>query len=152
MTALETKITSRAQEFRRKLEAGVVVADGAMGTMLYAKGVFINRCFDELNLSAPQMVKEVHQEYVKAGAELLESNTFGGNRVRLGAFGAAEKLKAINEAGVRLAREAAGERTFVAGAIGPLGVPIEPLGPISFAEARDIFREQAEALGAPASI
>jgi homocysteine S-methyltransferase len=146
MTAFETNIISRAEEFRHKLEAGVIVADGAMGTMLYSKGVFINRCFDELNLSAAQMVREVHQEYVKAGAELLETNTFGGNRVRLGAFGVAEKLKSVNEAGVRLAREAAGERAFVAGAIGPLGVAIEPLGAISFAEARDIFREQAEAL------
>ncbi len=146
MTALELSIESRAQEFRRQLEAGVVVADGAMGTMLYGKGIFINRCFDELNLSAPQLVKEVHQEYVKAGAEVLEANTFGGNRVRLAAFGFAEKLKAINEAGVRLAREAAGDKAFVAGAIGPLGAPIEPIGAISFAEARDIFREQAQAL------
>lgn len=117
-----------------------------MGTMLYGRGVFINRCFDELNLSAPQLVKEVHQEYVKAGAEILESNTFGANRLRLAAFGFAEKLRAINEAGVRLAREAAGERAFVAGAIGPLGAPIEPLGSLSFAEARSIFQEQAEAL------
>jgi len=117
-----------------------------MGTMLYAKGIFINRCFDELNLSSPQLVKEIHQEYVRAGAEVLETNTFGGNRVRLAAYGFAEKLKAINEAGVRLAREAAGERAFVAGAIGPLGTRIEPLGPMSFAEARAIFREQAEAL------
>jgi homocysteine S-methyltransferase len=146
MTVLEPNIVSRALEFRRKLESGVVVADGAMGTMLYAKGVFINRCFDELNLSAPQLVKEVHQEYVKAGAEVLEANTFGGNRVRLGAFGFVEKLKAINEAGVRLAREAAGEKAFVAGSIGPLGAAIEPLGPISFAEARDIFHEQARVL------
>ena len=88
-----------------------------MGTMLYGKGIFINRCFDELNLSAPQLVKEIHQEYVKAGAEVLETNTFGATRIRLGAFGFAEKLRAINEAGVRLAREAAGEKAFVAGAI-----------------------------------
>lgn len=114
--------------------------------MLYAKGIFINRCFDELNLSAPQLVREIHQEYVRAGAEVVETNTFGGNRVRLGAFGLAEKLRAINEAGVRLAREAAGERSFVAGAMGPLGTQIEPLGPLSFAEARAIFREQADAL------
>src|SRR3954452_22964809 len=100
MTALETNTLARTLEFRRKLESGVVVADGAMGTMLYGKGVFINRCFDELNLSAPQLVKEVHQDYVKAGAEVLEANTFGGNRVRLRAFGFAEKLKAINQAGV----------------------------------------------------
>src|SRR6185312_3692720 len=99
-----------------------------------------------LNLSAPQLVREIHQEYVKAGAELLEANTFGGNRLRLAAFGFAEKRKAINEAGVRLAREAAGGRAFVAGSIGPLGSPIEPLGPVSYAETRAIFREQADAL------
>ena len=106
MTAADTPTQSRATEFRNKLESKIVVADGAMGTMLYAKGIFINRCFDELNLSAPQMVKEIHQEYVKAGAEIIESNTFGGNRVRLTAFGFVEKLAAINQAGVRLAREA----------------------------------------------
>jgi methionine synthase I (cobalamin-dependent)/5,10-methylenetetrahydrofolate reductase len=146
MTTAEPTTISRAAEFRRKLDSSVIVADGAMGTMLYAKGVFINRCFDELNLSSPQLVKEIHQEYVKAGAELLEANTFGGNRLRLAAFGFAEKLKAINEAGVRLAREAAGGRAFVAGSIGPLGAPIEPLGPVSYAETRAIFREQADAL------
>ncbi|MBV8571694.1 MAG: homocysteine S-methyltransferase family protein, partial [Acidobacteriaceae bacterium] len=146
MTAAEPTIQTRSAEFRKKLQAKIIVADGAMGTMLYAKGIFINRCFDELNLSAPQLVKEIHQEYVRAGAEIIETNTFGGNRVRLGAYGFAEKLHAINEAGVRLAREAAGERAFVAGAIGPLGTQIEPLGPMSFAEARDTFREQAESL------
>jgi homocysteine S-methyltransferase len=92
------------------------------------------------------MVRQIHQEYVKAGAEILETNTFGANRMRLAAFGFAEKLRAINEAGVRLAREAAREQAFVAGAIGPLGAHIEPLGPTSFAEARAIFREQAEVL------
>ncbi len=146
MTSTAPLIQSRAAEFRKKFQSKIVIADGAMGTMLYGRGVFINRCFDELNLSAPQLVKEVHQEYVKAGAEILESNTFGANRLRLTAFGFAEKLRAINEAGVRLAREAAGERAFVAGAIGPLGAPIEPLGSLSFAEARSIFQEQAEAL------
>src|SRR5512140_3626055 len=94
---------SRAQEFREQLQSRVMVADGAMGTVLYSKGVFINRCFDELNLSAPAMVRETHQEYVKAGAEILETNTFGANRPRLAAFGLAEKLRAINLAGVRLA-------------------------------------------------
>jgi methionine synthase / methylenetetrahydrofolate reductase(NADPH) len=146
MTIAEPATQSRALEFRKKLESKILIADGAMGTVLYAKGVFINRCFDELNLSAPQMVKQVHQEYVKAGAEIVETNTFGANRIRLTAFGFAEKLKAINEAGVRLAREAAGERAFVAGAIGPLGAQIEPIGPLSFGEARQIFKEQAEAL------
>ena len=137
---------SRAREVRDVLARRVLVADGAMGTMLYARGVFINRCFDELNLVQPDLVREVHREYVKAGAEILETNTFGANRQRLAAFGLAEKLAAINQAGVRLAREAAGASAFVAGAIGPLGVQIEPLGPMSFAEARSIFREQAAAL------
>src|ERR1035441_9004333 len=137
---------SRAKEFRARLGSHVLVADGAMGTVLYSKGIFINRCFDELNLSSPSLIKETHQEYVKAGAEIIETNTFGANRTRLASFGFAEKLKAINQAGVRLAREAAGDVAFVAGAMGPLGVRIEPLGSISFAEARAIFREQAEAL------
>src|SRR5215472_85656 len=139
-------MTSRASEFRQQLSQRVIVADGAMGTMLYSRGVFINRCFDELNLSGPDMVRQIHQEYVKAGAEILETNTFGATRQRLAAFGFAEKLKAINEAGVRLAREAAGERAYVAGAIGPLGAKIEPLGAMSFSEARAIFKEQAAAL------
>ncbi len=138
--------TTRAAEFREHLARRAMVADGAMGTMLYSRGVFINRCYDELNLSAAEMVRQIHQEYVKAGAEILETNTFGANRARLGAFGVAEKLRAINQAGVRLAREAAREHAFVAGAVGPLGTHIEPLGPTSFAEARAIFREQIEVL------
>src|SRR5579871_5783364 len=145
-TAPPPTTRSRQKEFREQLLKRTLVADGAMGTVLYSKGVFINRCFDELNLSAPAMVKETHLEYVKAGADIIETNTFGANRARLGAFGLAEKLRSINEAGVRLAREAAGEGAFVAGAVGPLGVRIEPLGPTSFAEAREIFREQVQAL------
>jgi len=117
-----------------------------MGTMLYARGVFLNRSFDELNLSSPDLVRGIHQDYIKAGAEILETNTFGANRVRLSAFGMAEKLGDINRAGVRLAREAARDGAFVAGAVGPLGVRIEPLGPTSFAEARAAFREQVDAL------
>jgi len=143
---MTTSLSSRAQEFRDQLAHRVIVADGAMGTMLYSRGVFINRCFDELNLAQPDLVRQIHREYVKARAEILESNTFGANRARLAAFGMAEKLVAINQAGVRIAREAAGDKVFVAGAMGPLGVRIEPLGPTSFAEARDIFREQATAL------
>ena len=137
---------SRSSEFREELTRRVLVADGAMGTMLYSQGVFINRCYDELNLSAPDMVRAIHEQYVKAGAEILETNTFGATRIRLSGFGLAEKTRAINEAGVRLARQAAGAKAFVAGAMGPLGTRIEPLGAISFAEARDAFREQAAAL------
>ncbi len=139
-------IASRAEEFRDRLSRRVLVADGAMGTMLYSRGVFINRSFDELNVVQPDLVRQIHQEYVKAGAEILETNTFGGNRPRLAAFGIAEKVKDINRAAVRLAREAAGGGPFVAGAVGPLGVRIEPLGPTSFAEARAAFREQIESL------
>src|SRR5258706_383555 len=141
-----TAIQTRAEEFKEALENRVLVADGAMGTTLYAKGVFINRCYDELNLSLPALVRDVHQEYIKAGSEILETNTFGANRKRLAAFGFGEKVRLINQAGVRIAREAARDLAFVAGAVGPLGIQLEPLGPTSFAEARAIFREQIEAL------
>jgi homocysteine S-methyltransferase len=146
MSAAAPPAITRAAEFRQQLTRRVLVADGAMGTMLYSKGVFINRCYDELNLSAPDLVREIHAEYVKAGAEILETNTFGANRMRLGPHGLADRLRAINQAGVRIAREAAGEAAFVAGSVGPLGVRIEPLGPTSFAEARGAFHEQVEAL------
>ncbi|HZT30086.1 MAG TPA: bifunctional homocysteine S-methyltransferase/methylenetetrahydrofolate reductase [Bryobacteraceae bacterium] len=143
---MPTASSTRTKEFREQLSRRVMVADGAMGTMLYSRGVFINRCYDELNLSSADLVRQIHQDYVKAGAEILETNTFGASRTRLAAFGLSEKLKAINQAGVRLAREAARDTAYVAGALGPLGVHIEPLGPTSFAEARAIFREQADAL------
>jgi len=137
---------TRALELREQLSRRALVGDGAMGTMLYSRGVFINRCFDELNLSAPDLVRQIHREYADAGAEILEANTYGANRSRLAGFGLAEKLASINEAGVKLAREASRGGAFVAGSIGPLGIHIEPLGPTSFAEARAIFREQADAL------
>ncbi len=117
-----------------------------MGTMLYSRGIFINRCFDELCLSSPDMVRQIHQEYAKAGAEILETNTFGATRPRLATFGLVEKVRDINLAAVRLAREAAAGGPFVAGAVGPLGVRIEPLGPMSLDEARAAFREQIECL------
>src|SRR5262245_30669428 len=132
---------SKAGEFRQRLSERVFVADGAMGTMLYARGVFINRCFDELNLSAPRMIADVHREYAEAGAEILETNTFGANRLRLSAFGLADKTAAINQAAVRLAREAAQDRAYVAGAIGPLGVRLAPLGATPLDQARAAFRE-----------
>ncbi|MEK7408599.1 MAG: bifunctional homocysteine S-methyltransferase/methylenetetrahydrofolate reductase [Acidobacteriota bacterium] len=148
MTTPTPLSASRAGEFREQLGRRVLVADGAMGTMLYNRGVFINRCYDELNLSSPALVKEIHGEYLKAGAEILETNTFGANPLRLAAHGLAEKAAAINQAGVRLAREAAEGVAFVAGSVGPLGVRIEPLGPTSFAEARQAFREQIAVLAA----
>jgi methionine synthase I (cobalamin-dependent)/5,10-methylenetetrahydrofolate reductase len=138
--------TSRALQFRENLAERIFVADGAMGTMLYSRGVFINRCFDELNLTAPAMIAEIHREYAAVGAEILETNTFGANRTRLAGFGLADKIVAINEAGVRLAHEAASEGIYVAGAMGPLGVHLQPLGAMALREARDVFREHAQAL------
>ncbi len=117
-----------------------------MGTMLYARGVPFHRCYEELNLSMPPLVKEIHQGYVQAGAEIVETNTFGANAFRLAAHGLAEKLRDINHAGVRLARECAGEELWVGGAVGPLGARVEPLGPASFQEARAAFRQQVTAL------
>src|SRR5437762_9845778 len=143
---IETGVSPRVNTFREQLSRRVMVADGAMGTMLYDKGIFINRCYDELNLTAPDMIRQIHLDYVKAGAEILETNTFGANRMRLAAFGLGEKLRAVNQAGVKIAREASRDTAFVAGAVGPLGANIEALGPTSFAEARSIFREQVEYL------
>ena len=134
------------QPFTDALEKRVLVCDGAMGTMLYAKGVFINKSFDALNLTQPEIVLAVHQEYVRAGADILETNTFGANRIKLGSFGLADKLHAINVEGVRIARRAAGEDAYVAGSIGPLGIRIEPWGKTGVDEARQYFREQAQAL------
>lgn len=132
--------------FRKELDQRVLVCDGAMGTMLYARGIFLNRSFDELNLTQPDLVAEVHQAYVRAGADVLETNTFGANRVKLGAFGLADKVHAINLQGARIARHAAREHAYVAGAIGPLGIRIEPWGRTGVDDAEQIFREQAKAL------
>jgi len=124
----------------------VYLFDGAMGTMLYSKGVFINKCYDELNVRNPEIVLEVHRQYVKAGAEILETNTYGANRVKLRGFGIEDELRDINSRAAEIARKAAGNSVYVAGAIGPLGIRIEPYGPTSFDEAKEFFREQAEAL------
>jgi methionine synthase I (cobalamin-dependent)/5,10-methylenetetrahydrofolate reductase len=127
-------------------EDRVYLFDGAMGTMLYSRGVYINRCYDELNLTNSDLVLNVHRDYVKAGADIVESNTYGANRLKLAGYGLEDKIADINLAGVRLAREAAGDRAFVAGAMGPLGIRIEPYGPTSIEEAREVFKEQATAL------
>jgi len=134
------------RSFLDALDERVLVCDGAMGTMLYARGIFLNRCFDELNLAQPDLVAEVHQAYVRAGADLIETNTFGANRVKLAAFGLGERLHAINVQGARIARHAAREEAYVAGAIGPLGIRVEPWGKTGLDEAEAWFREQAQAL------
>jgi homocysteine S-methyltransferase len=124
----------------------ILVFDGAMGTMLYAKGVYINRCYDELNLSSPDLVREIHTEYIRAGADIVETNTFGATAHKLQQYGLEGNLHEINAIAARVAREAAGDRAYVAGAIGPLGLRIEPYGPTSFDEARDLFKAQATGL------
>ena len=130
-----------------------VLCDGAMGTALYAKGVFINRCFDELCLSQPEMVRTIHEEYLQAGAEIIETNTFGANPFRLARYGLADQTRAINEAGVKIARQAVAQladkqagTALVAGSVGPLGIQLEPLSKTSLIEAREAFQVQIEGL------
>lgn len=135
------------RDFRELISDGRPhVFDGAMGTMLYSRGVYINRCYDELNLREPDIVRDVHRMYVRAGAEILETNSFGANRVKLERYGLDKEVHAINARAAEIARGAAGEQVCVAGAIGPLGIRIEPYGPTSVDEAVDLFREQAAGL------
>ncbi|PYP22997.1 MAG: bifunctional homocysteine S-methyltransferase/methylenetetrahydrofolate reductase [Gemmatimonadetes bacterium] len=117
-----------------------------MGTMLYGKGFFLNVCYDELNLKQPKLIQEVHEAYVRAGAELIETNTFGANPKKLASYGLADDTEKINTAAARLARAAAGDRVSVLGAVGPLGVRIEPFGPTSREEAFTFFRRQVDGL------
>jgi methionine synthase / methylenetetrahydrofolate reductase (NADH) len=132
---------------RKLLDDGRVhVLDGAMGTMLYAKGFFLNVCYDELNLKQPKLVQEVHEAYVRAGAEILETNTFGANPVKLASYGLADDTEQINQTAAELARAAAAGRASVVGAIGPLGVRLEPFGPTSGAEAFEHFARQVRGL------
>ncbi len=136
-----------ALDLASRLKQRPMLCDGAMGTLLYAKGIFINRCYDELNLAMPDLIRDIHHDYFQAGAEIVETNTFGANSFRLARHGCADKTREINIAGVKLAREAA--KSFgglVAGSIGPLGVRIEPLGKIALDEAHAAFLEQISAL------
>src|SRR6202140_2501630 len=136
-----------ASDFLARLKQSPVLCDGAMGTLLYAKGIFINRSYDELNLSQPDLIRGVHHDYLQAGAEIIETNTFGANSFRLGRHSLADKVREINRAGVRLARDAAKSfDVWVAGSVGPLGTRIEPLGKTSFQEARDAFSQQMQVL------
>jgi len=135
-----------AHDLLEHLREAPLVADGAMGTMLNAKGVYINRCYDEVNLSAPELVRDVHREYVRAGAELIQTNTFGANPVKLARHGLDERTEEINRRAGELAREEARGGVFVAGSVGPLGIRIEPWGPTSVAEARAHFLRQARGL------
>lgn len=132
--------------FKKYIKDNLVLFDGAMGTELYNRGIFINTCYDELNLTRPKLITEIHQAYVEAGADVLETNTFGANRLKLQKHGLEDKVYEINNAGAKLAREVAGENIYVAGSIGPLNLRLEPWGPLAEEEARDIFVEQASGL------
>src|SRR5712675_256891 len=136
-----------AGNFLERLAKSPVLCDGAMGTLLYSKGIFISQCYDEMNVSQPELIRGIHHEYLQAGAEIVETNTFGGNSFRLARHSMADRVREINLAGATLAREAAKSfDVWVAGSVGPLGVRIEPLGKTSFDEARASFRDQIAAL------
>ena len=130
-----------------------VLCDGAMGTMLYARGMFINRCYDELNLSQPELVRTVHEEYLQAGAEIIETNTFGANALRLQRYGFATRCATSTwpERSWRARREPAsrqaGEEAYVAGAVGPAGRPAGAVRKTGLAEARAAFAEQIRGTG-----
>ncbi|HUS20343.1 MAG TPA: bifunctional homocysteine S-methyltransferase/methylenetetrahydrofolate reductase [Terriglobales bacterium] len=138
-----------SSNFLKRLQKGPLLCDGAMGTLLYDQGIFINRCYDELNLSQPELIRGIHTDYLSAGAEVIETNTFGANSFRLSRHGLGDRVREINLQGAKLAREAVSRKkseAFVAGSIGPIGVRIEPLGKISREEARLAFKKQAQAL------
>jgi methionine synthase I (cobalamin-dependent)/5,10-methylenetetrahydrofolate reductase len=139
--------------FLEALSSRVVLADGAMGTMLYSKGIYINRCYDYLNLENPQLIQDIHNEYLQSGCELIETNTFGANRIRLKAHGLDHQVTEINRAACEIAKKAIKtysekslKTAWIGGSMGPLGVNSEPFGPIKNDEAIDIFEEQARAL------
>jgi len=131
---------------RERLQREVIVFDGGVGTYLYEKGIYINTCFDELNLTNPDIVTEVHRDYVNAGADVIETNTYGANRFKLAPHGLEGKVYEINLKGAQLAKKVAQEKALVAGSVGPLGVQIEPLGKLSYDETKDIFKEQIKGL------
>src|SRR5258708_7226552 len=135
--------------FLERLRQGPILGDGGMGTELYARGISYERCFEQLNLTEPELIKTIHLEYATAGAEIIETNTFGANRYRLAEYGLERTVRELNRAGAKVAREArelSEQSLFLAGSIGPLGSALVPLGGIEASEARNAFREQAEAL------
>lgn len=135
--------------FLERLRRGPILCDGGMGTELYARGISYEPCFEQLNLTEPELVKAIHLDYAAAGAEIIETNTFGANRYRLAEHGLERNVRALNRTGAKIAREARelGERSiFLAESIGPLGSPLAPLSGIQASDARDPVCEQSEAL------
>ncbi|MFH1727625.1 MAG: bifunctional homocysteine S-methyltransferase/methylenetetrahydrofolate reductase [Pseudomonadota bacterium] len=132
-------------KFLDRLKKGILICDGGMGTMLYQKGVYINRCYDELNLSSPEMISDIHKDYIKAGADIIETNTFAANRLKLKRFGLENKVKEINQAGVRIAREVSKD-VIVAGAVGPIGRSLNTKNDFTIEEISEIYEEQIQVL------
>lgn len=134
------------EKFIDAIQERVILADGAMGTEIYRRGIFINQCYDNLNITDPVLIKEIHEDYIRAGAEVIETNTFGANRIKLQKYGLEEKVREINQRGAEIARSVAKDKCWVAGSIGPTGKRIKPIGILEPIEAREIFKEQASAL------
>ena len=134
------------EPFLKKLSESILVCDGAMGTMLYSKGIYLNKCFDELNLTSPQMVEDVHRLYVEIGVDIIETNTFGANRFRLLPFGLDGKVSLINKKAVSIAKAASGGKCYVAGSVGSISANLKPIGNVSREEVSDVFKEQIESL------
>jgi methionine synthase I (cobalamin-dependent)/5,10-methylenetetrahydrofolate reductase len=137
---------NRGKEFLERIHQRVLICDGAMGTMLYARGHSYRSCFDELCESQPSVIEDLHREYIAAGAEVIETNTFGANPIRLAEHGLEERAEEINRAGARIARNAAGDKIFVAGSVGPLNKQLHPIGSLSLEDAREAFRIQIRGL------
>src|SRR6056297_1285360 len=132
--------------YLERLQEGILLFDGAVGTMLYEKGIFVNQCFENANIDTPDLVLEVHTAMAEAGAQALTTNSFGASPVRLESYGLLEKTREINIRAVELARSVAGDELYVAGSVGPLGKTLAPVGSFSMEEAREVFRIQMEAL------
>ncbi len=129
--------------FQEYLNENLVLLDGAMGSLIYEKGVFIDKCYDELNLSRPELIRSIHEEYIRSGARVIETNTYGANRFKLKSHNLQDQIQEINSRGVELAREAAGDNAYVAGSMGPLGEELEPWGDITLEQVYDAYKEQA---------
>lgn len=137
------------QQFLQLLRQRPMLCDGAMGTLLYARGIPYERCFDELNLSQPELISGIHREYMNAGAEVVETNSFGANRIRLAHYNLEDRVRQINHCASRLvqeARDVTGKQVFIAGAVGPTGLPLQAPDEYRLRELRAIFREQIEGL------
>jgi 5-methyltetrahydrofolate--homocysteine methyltransferase len=132
--------------FLEELDKRILIMDGAMGTQLMAQGVRPEECFDAQNLLKPKVVEVIHADYVEAGADIIETNTFGANRIKLADYKLDKKVAEINIAAAKIARKAIGDKGFVCGSIGPLGKMLDPLGEITFDQAYEAFAEQAKAL------